>query len=400
MRHKNPGKGSIYQTADGRWKAAFTLGYDGQGRQIRKVVSAKTEREVIARRNELLIDLQKGTLQRGKVTVETWMREWLATTAFHQVSPRVLSNYESINRRHITPALGKYRLVDVGPEEVRELHQAVRKSGVSDRTLQIIHGVFSRALHQAMLEGHVEGNPCERVDRPRARSRQREALTVAEARKVIAASKDDPLGSLWTAFLLTGARRGELLGLERDRVDLDSRELDLSWQVQEIPWAHGEGCGCEGTPAKCPEREHRLPPGYEHRPLYLSRMLVRPKTQSSTRVIPMASPLVGVLRRHLFDSPAAMSGLVWHDFGMPIRYRDVSAGWKAALSRAGARPIELHSTRHTTASLLLEAGVSPEVISQILGHSEVVTTRGYMHVNRRMAADAMDSLSGLLGLVV
>ena len=392
------GKGSTYRRKDGRWVYAVTIGYDGKGRQVRRSVSASTEKALGPKRLRLMQELLAGDTSKKRITVATWMEQWLATTAFKRLSPRVLANYQSINRKHITPAIGAYRLVDVGAAEVRELHDAVAESGASDRTVQIVHGVLSVAMKTAMREGLINRNPTELVDRPRASSNPRGALTVLEAGRVIRAAPDHTLGSLFTMLLLTATRKSEAMGLEPNRLDLGGRVADVSWQLQRVPWAHGAGCGCAQvvTPERCPQRVHSLAPGFEAREVDGGLMLTRPKTMSSTRVVPIIDYLARVLDEHLDAAPPGP--LVWHHDGRPLSATEVAGAWRDLLDDAGVRRVDMHTTRHTTASLLLEAGVPMEVISQIMGHSSVLSTRGYMHVGLGQKQEAMRSLGGLLGL--
>lgn len=394
--------GTIYKTG-GRWRGAITTGYDGTGKRVRKYISAKTRSEVKRRQLELYRQLITKQKQPEKITVETWSAQWLEQIAPKSVSPRVLQNLQSAHRRHIVPALGKYKLADLGIEEVLELDRAVERSGVSGRTQQAVRSALSTCLDAAVEWGKMEANPCKRVKRPQARSATRTALAAKDAAHILEFSRasNDPLFSLWASYLLLGFRRAELIALEWDRLDLERGLVDLSWQVQQIPWRHGPKCGCrEGKPAvECPRREHAVKPGQEFRELRASRILVRPKTAASIRMTPIPGPLLMVLRQHRDTARPNPYGLVWaSESGLPLDPRIVTREWKKLQKAAGYEPVDLHSTRHTTASLLLAAGVPVEVIVQILGHSDVASTRRYAHLDQTMARAAMEKLGAILPL--
>ena len=71
--------------------------------------------------------------------------------------------------------------------------------------------------------------------------------------------------------------------------------------------------------------------------------------------------------------------------------------WKALLATAGVPDARLHDARHTAATLLLEQGVSPKVVQEILGHSSISLTLGtYAHVTRKLAAEAARAMEGSL----
>ncbi|WP_232215150.1 site-specific integrase [Corynebacterium sp. KPL1824] len=260
-------------------------------------------------------------------------------------------------------------------------------------------------MRDAVRRGLIEVNPVSRVDRPRAASHPRTALTVDQARHLILHSSraGDPLASLWAAYLFLGPRKGELLGLTRDRVSLvqGMAQIDLSWALSSVPWRHGRDCGCpDGVRSdKCPLHEHAVPPGYEWEELSGSMILARPKTLTSRRIVPVPAPLDEVLRRHIDTAPGNEWNLVWlSEKGRPIRPERVLKRWKAALRDAGLPIVDLHTARHTAASLLRECGVGPEVIAAILGHSKVDTTFNYVHVNAGQTQRALADYSAFLGL--
>ena len=397
--------GSIYQTKDGRYRAAITVGYDGKGRQVRRTVSAKTQAECVRRRNELFIKLKKGRATPEEITVETHVTRWLETTAAETFSPNNLRNHKSYASKYIIPTLGQYKLSDVGADEVRELDKAVRDAHVSSRTVQMVRSSLSVCMEDAVKRGLIERNPCSQVPRPRAVSKKRTSLTADEARHLIvhSAQVGDPFATLWAAFLFLGPRKGELLGLQRSKVGFSpagcTAELDRA--LVEVSWAHGEGCRCGGDvrPSKCPERGLALPPGYDYEPLWGNLILAPPKTSSSVRLVHVPAPLDAMLWQHVQVTPSNRWGLMWvSERGYPLRPKVALARWKSALKSAGLPIVDLHTARHTAASLLAECGVPPQVIGVILGQSTVDTTLGYVHVGRAQAQAALAQYAERLAL--
>lgn len=125
----------------------------------------------------------------------------------------------------------------------------------------------------------------------------------------------------------------------------------------------------------------------------MSQCFTRPKTSSSTRLIPIPGPLREALQEWKETAPPNDYGLVWVREGLPMWGRDDLADWKNLCRRAGVRVMDLHSARHTMVSLLLDSGVSPEVIRQIAGHSTILSTRNYMHVSIDQARKALEGFS-------
>lgn len=408
------GEGSVYQRkSDGMWVCAIDLGTDESGKRRRKTVTAKNKPDLIVKRRKLIRDLEDGlVVTHTGMTVEAWLDKWHNDISKRRLKPRVWAGYGSQLERHIKPAIGKHRLDKLTPAHVRAMHDRIAATpsnrgdgNVSPRVVEVCHNILSRALRDAVNEGLVRDNACDRVDRPTVNSRQREPITVDDAKQLLltAGEANDSLAAMWAAALLVGARQSELMGLTWSRVDLKAGTLDLSWQLQQLPFRHGcapsgkePSCGRKRAGA-CPKRQHDVPRGYEHSPVDGGLCFTRPKTKSSIRAIPIPPLLVQALAAHKATAGVNVHDLVWaREDGKPWRHKQVLEAWHAAVERAGIPACDMHSTRHTTASLLLELGVPMEVIAQILGHSTILSTRGYAHANLEMAQKAMAQLGQAL----
>ncbi len=391
------GAGSLYQRAsDGLWMGELVVGYRADGRKRVKTVSSKDQATVVRKLRDLRRQLDEhGDIPTASTTVERWLTRWLDEVAAPRLRPNTLVGYRADVRLHIAPAVGRYRLDKLTPAHVRAMGQEIVAKGNSSTTALRCHRVLSKALTDAQREGLVVRNVAALVDAPRRAVSSRGALSAAQGIALLRAVEVDPLGSRWAAALLTGARQGELLGLERDRV---GDVLDLSWQLQRLKWRHGCGGSCDRSrPGSCPRRELGVPAGFEHRPLDGGLVLTRPKTKAGHRVIPLVEPLRAILARHLDAAPANPLGLVWtRDDGRPIDPSADSAAWHEALRRAELPPVPLHAARHTAASLLLEAGVDAHVVMTILGHSTIAMSRSYQHVPLGLSTDALTRLGRLL----
>jgi integrase len=412
LNHNHFGDGKPFQRKNGLWVATFNLGYDGQGRPVRRSVSSKNRNECIRKRNELRKKIEDGeSLSTDKTTVEQWLTRWLDEIAKPRIRPRVWLTYGSAIRNNITPHIGAYKLQMLTPANVREMHRAVIKAGKSSRTAEIAHNILAKALTDAMREGILTKNVCELVDKPKVTMKSRGNLTSDQARTLlrVAAQKSDPMTARWAMALMTGARQGECLGLQWHRVDFERNLIDLSWQLQRLPKRHGCGdpsptsglypCGKHPRrPASCPHAEWDVVPGLEMIPLGDGlKALTRPKTTKSIRVVPMVAPLAEALRRHKMTCSPNPFDLVWvGEDDRPIGPREDYEAWDDALSVAELPDVPLHAARHTTATLLLEAGVDPMVIAQILGHVSILTTQQYAHVDQTLARQALGKLDGLI----
>jgi integrase len=389
---------------DGLWITRLDLGQGADGRRRRWQAASRTRNGALqslrAARQQLTTTEALGL---PSLTVAAWLRRWLEDVARPTVRPSTFRDYEATVRRHLIPNLGSTRLTRLTPADVRAMHHQV-SSSVSVPAANKAHRVLRAALSDAEREGLVGRNAARLVRTPTLAS-PRSALPTGDARQILATSRTDPLDSRWIAALLTGARQGELLGLQWDRVDLDTGTADLAWQLQALGYRHGchprsTGPGCGKTRAgSCPDRELDVPLGFEHTPLRGRLSLTRPKSSAGRRVIPLPPTLVDALRRHREATRPDPSdfGLVWSTSdGGPIPARDDLAAWHHLLQRAGVPRSPLHAARHTTATLLMDLGVDVTVIQSILGHAQPLTTQRYQHADLTMSRAAITRLANHL----
>lgn len=424
-------KGSIYQRqTDGYWVGSVELP-SASGKRRRKVVTVKpvdqagkvksasrAEREVIAKLNAVKDQLERhGDLPSAGQTLESWLGVWFETIALKKIRPSTAATYRTLLERHIIPTIGKVRLTSLTAAHIRRVETAITttlkdprnpdKGHLSPTTAAQAHRILAVALKYAKREGRIAENVALNTDPPRRAVRTLGVLDAGHGVKVLQTVAEDRLGSRWAAALLTGARQGELLGLELDRV---TDELDLSWQLQRLSWEHGckTPCGAKRG-SECPDRHVTAPADWEHRYLTGGMWLSRPKTSAGWRIIPLVDPLRSIIERRIEASRLEPNpfGLLWtsdpkmakdhttvlEPDGSPIDPAVDNRAWHSVLARAGVPDVRLHDARHTAASLMLDAEVPQEIIMKILGHSTVVTTRNYQHVDRRQLADAMTRLS-------
>lgn len=237
----------------------------------------------------------------------------------------------------------------------------------------LIHNALAGALKMAVREGKISVNVCELVDRPTKRLTDEKALTLDEAIHLLMYLAEHPDGALWATYLFTGARRGEVIGLEVDRV---TDVLDLSWQTQRIR-------DIKSAPAD-----------YEYRHLEGNLYLVRPKSKAGWRTPTLVEPLATILRRYIGERT---EGLVFLRDGRPWDPADASKEWKKVLQGAGLPDdVKLHGTRHTVVDLLFEAGVPEAVTMEIVGHSTRAVTRSYRsRGNKKAIREAMEKMSAM-----
>lgn len=395
---RGKGEGALFKDGRGLWTAVVELP-PLNGKRRRRTIRSKDKGVVARKLRDLQFELERsGDLPTHDMSVEQWMHEWFTTIALAKIRPKTADTYRGLIRREIIPALGKIRLDKLTPADVRHMNLAMVEKGLSSSTAMQVHRILAVALKYAERDGKVRRNVATLTDAPRRAIPNTKALTLDEGIRVLERCAVEPMGTLWAAVLLTGARQGELLGLQRDRVH---RRLDISWQLQQLTWQHGCAGKCNrkrGT--DCPDRTIRHPVDWEHQYLTRTLWLARPKSVSGKRIIPLVEPLASELAQHLTTTADEVNpfNLVWHkDDGSPLDGHQISREWHEMLDRAGVTDVRFHDGRHTTVDLLLAAGVPLDIITEIVGHTARATTEMYKtRGNEVRLTEAMTNMSALV----
>ncbi|MBF6515580.1 tyrosine-type recombinase/integrase [Nocardia cyriacigeorgica] len=389
-RRRPRGEGAFYKrTSDNLWIGAVTY-EDEYGKTRRATVSSTDKGLAMEKFRQLRAQVEIGAFRpRGKMTAAKWLEYWVQEMIKPNKAPDTYRSYRGIIDNQIVPFIGDSRRLPVSPADLRANLKWVGENW-SARTAELTYAVWSKALSDAKGEGIIDANPIEQVAKPVNDKKTGKALSSDDARAVLltAIEQHDPMATRWATALILGARQGECLGLERDRINLDDLTIDLSWQLKSLPLK-------EGAKLTDPDR-FDVPKGYECRPVYRKFALTKRKGQRST-MIPLPNPLAAIFEVYLRDTPPNRFGLVWVSrAGTPIPNKYDSNAWHALLKAAGVQDVRLHDARHTTATLLLEMGVEESVRMQIMGQSTVAAHRRYAHVDHTLARKALGNLDGLL----
>lgn len=369
-KHAN-GEGGYRQRPNGLWECRITL---PNGK--RKSIYGPSFEECRASRKQAEREQERGLdLSARRQSVETFLLDWLENVAKPRVRASTHASYAGYVRGHIVPSLGKHHLDKLTPQHVQAFLNERSKAGLAPRTVQYLRAILRSALDQALRWGLVSRNVATLAEPPRSVHKQVMPLTPVEARAFLAVIEGDRLGPLYRVAILTGLRQGELLGLRWQDVDLAGAALTVRHALQRV----------DGAP-----------------------VLVEPKTTRSRRTIALPAGAVAALkeqrRRQAEDRLAA--GGRWEDWGLvfastvgtPLDGCNVTHRLQRILADAGLRRQRFHDLRHLCATLLLSQGVSPRVVMEQLGHSQIgLTMNTYAHVMPTMLRDAADALDAALG---
>jgi integrase len=333
-----------------------------------------TRHEVARKLAAALREQQLGLLRGGpSQRLDAFLDGWLMA-AKPGLAPKSYAAYEMYLRRHVVPELGRVRLADLTPEHVQNLLTRKLDEGLAPQSVVHIRGVLRRALGRAVRFGLVARNVAALTDPPRVQRHDVAAMGAEQARAFLDAIRGERLEGLYLLALTTGMRQGELLGLRWQDVDLDNGELRVVHALQRV----------EGI-----------------------LRLVQPKTAKSRRSVTLPAMTVEALRRHHGQQAEVRlsAGANWTDTsfvfctstGRPLEPRNVTRSFQRFLKRAGLPRMRFHDLRHSFATLLLIQGLSPRVVMEMLGHSQIALTMNtYSHVIPALQREAASKLDALL----
>lgn len=366
MARRGHGEGSIYKRKDGRYAAAITL----ENRK-RKYFYGKTRKEVQEQLKVALHEQQQGTLAVGpKQTVKQFLEHWLEEVHKPNIRQGSYVRYRTNLKHHILPVIGDVQLQRLTSQQVQSLYSQKMKEGLSASYIHSIHGLLHEALDQAVKWKLISMNPCDSVTLPRQVRYEIHPLTKEQAQRMLSTAKGHPLEGLLTMALATGMRKGELLSLRWEDVNMDDRSLQVRRTVAKYKGGYVES---------------------------------EPKTAGSRRKIVLPQFVIDTLKQHRVHQLEARlkMGDAWVDRDLVFcnvngdyyPFATLDQQFKALLKVAGLPLIRFHDLRHSAATLLLTMGVHPKVVQELLGHSQIrMTLDTYSHVLPSMQQEAMSKL--------
>ena len=337
-------------------------GEDGKRRRRSKTVhGTKSEAQRLLR--DFVAEAEQRIAEGGyagpcEITMQEWLRDWFQTVVCRDNAISAQERYDSLIQWHINPQVGQVPLKDLSPRHIEAVQQGMFDKGLSAATVRMARTVLSKACGHALNLEIIQRNPVSRVSPPKVRRREivPPDVEAVQALLLITEEESHPLFAFLWVLTYTGMRLGEALCLRWENVDLD---LGFIRVMETARRSHHHGI-----------------------------VISRPKTERALRNIDLDQSTMQVLHRvreaqepeRRFPSkkddlvfPASDGGIMKDS---TIRNRLKKLG-----VRVRAPELRFHDLRHFHATVLLQAGLNPVVVSQRLGHASVKTTLDtYAHV--------------------
>jgi integrase len=397
-RSRQNGEGSIFPYRNGF--AAYTWVLKPNGKRGRKWVYGSTREVVHEKWVKLHARALAGPIPTKTPTVAEYLTYWLREVVEPNLAPLTHSTYDTLIRLYIVPGIGSKRLDRLQVRDVqtwinqvgrscqccvqcKDAKRAVGKqrccavgrccrSTPSANTVSDLRKVLRSALTHAMTDELITRNVATLVKLPTVRRRRGQAWSTEEARRFLESARqdDDPFYAAYVLVLVLGLRKGEVLGLTWDAVDLDAAELTTSLQLQRV-------------------RRQLL-----HR---------ETKTAASAATLPIPELCVTALklRREQAETAERAAGETWRGstlvfttaLGTPVDPRNFNRSWDHRIEKSGVRKITVHDARRTCGTLLADLDVHPRVAMAILRHARFsITMEIYTQASTKATREALKRL--------
>lgn len=378
----------LMETKDGRrfWKISVSRGY-GQSPYTTRfywplkengdpVAKRTAERELDKAAAEFELKCSNGEVltraeEKEKAAIEAAEAAKLKTVKQYAVgvfmpskeatlSENARASYQMFMDKHIFPVLGDTLLVDVKPAVVTKLLIDFQKGGYAHATVIKLYNILNGLFDMAFMDDSIPISPMLKVKRPTPRKDEKgtdeasKALTAKQLSDVLFCVKQEPLK--WQAYITlaadSGARRGELCGLQWQDIDWKNESIAIRRNLQ---YTAQKGV-------------------YETTP-----------KNGKGRIVDIGSDTLSLLR-HLRAEQArsCISQWVFTQDGIadPMFPQSPTRYFKKFGERYGIENFHPHLLRHTSASIALTNGADIKSTADRLGHSEAVLLRKYAHANQ------------------
>ncbi|MEG1884211.1 MAG: site-specific integrase [Clostridia bacterium] len=371
----------VTKQKNGRYQRSVKIGVDADGKPIRKFFTATTLREVdamVAAFKQEQKQADEGTEQAALVNTTTFSEMgaiWLSEYKRH-ISDGARRRYESVLEKHLKPVIGGVMLADLKPLHLRSIINKMADDGYSGKTLAEIKQTAAQVMEAAVENDMARRNVFAKIRVPKTEAEEREPVSEATRRLILDTCAEHRMGIPALSMLYMGIRKGELIALKWEDIDLAGERLSVNKAVT----FHNNSVSVKTPKTKSGFRSVPIPK-------LILQILTKAKAAAASEYV--CPSVEGKLMTHTAYNSA------WNSY---LHFLNLKAGGRDA-SRSNpkvqaAEEFTAHQLRHTYATMLYDAGVDVKSAQKFLGHSDIqVTLKIYTHLSEGKEQAAVDALN-------
>lgn len=342
------------------------LGYDVNGKQIRKTTTYTPPSDITQRKADKLAKEEyinfcnrcKGLASFNEnMRFSDLVEEYLKVFAPNKLKPITAYTYEGQINNHFIKYLGNKKIKDIRTGLITDyfnnykINDKKLSPSTAKKLYTILQSIFTFSVHQ----GYLKDNPARNVILPSkdvTKDDKRKYLTEEELPQFLNMFHIDKsdFDRMILMLLHTGMRSGELLGLSWEDIDFERKQIFINHTLSDVGGKH---------------------------------FLTTPKTKGSKRIITMNSTVYDILKtqkKHQMRLTRALDSFEHPEMVFTSctgNFKDrscLNTSFRRFLKGTGFEFMTLHCLRHSNATLLLNSGVDIKIVSEHLGHSDISTT--------------------------
>ena len=416
------GEGTFYQLEDKTWVHQVTLGRKSDGSPDRKTFTAKTRGVCIERREAYKEEKARMELQEQEEYALRMAKLAEAEEKGHSIESEILfseafpdwlrlykspptkkattyTGYLNTYNVHFEEFFGSYMLCDITQDVVQQYYCekqlcGAKKNGeidgLSPKTIQNHHMLLKDFFTYAVKKYHLPENPAIGTERPRVHIPKMRVLDPDELVIFLQEVIRETQRVAIIFDLFTGLRLGELLALEIADVDPKTQTVEV---LRNLARVSTDAIDVNNPSIKI----------INYNPEKKTHIIVQefPKTETSSRSMPISDDLFELLVRHVFfleqsNWPNPGNLLFPSTKGTYIDPKSYAIRLSAISKRCEIKNVNPHALRHTFASRLVEQKVPLTTVMELMGHASVTTTQRYVEVLKEEKRKAIEGLTGYL----
>lgn len=363
------------------FRFTVSLGYDVNGKQIRKTTTFTPPRNVSESKVQKLAEKAFYEFEQqcnGMTSLNENMRFGpLCDWYFENFAPSELKSTTTYHYKisvgtHIMPVFGNYKLKDITTPKLTAFYKNLT---LAPSSVKKVHTVMSSIFHCAIRQGFIRENPCVNAILPKQEKKKKIFLDENQAKQLLEKTSDySPFNTIIRLLLFTGMRAGECLGLQWEDIDFENNILTINHTLSYVDCVW---------------------------------FLSTPKTLNSHRSIRLSDSIMDMLKYHKKQQADIREQLgdLWTQPTMVFtslmgNFYDrsyLNKQFKDFLKANNLPHITLHDLRHCNATLLINNGVPLKIVSEHLGHCDIgITANIYGHVLEKSKAKVAQTLDTIL----